>query len=69
METDSPALEEFFFLDSHCEELKLSKRELATESKTTTHPEVAAPNAVLRNTLYMAVSSFWICLDCRGDHW
>jgi len=40
METDSPTLEEFFkFLDSRCEELELSKRELATGSKTTTHPE------------------------------
>ncbi|XP_070853475.1 uncharacterized protein [Drosophila suzukii] len=40
METDSPTLEEFFkFLDSRCEELELSKRELATGSKTSTHPE------------------------------
>jgi len=40
METDSPTLEEFFkFLDSRCEELELSKRELATGSKTTTHPK------------------------------
>jgi len=29
---------------------------------------VAAPNVVLQNTLYMAASRFWICLDCRGDH-
>ncbi|XP_043947289.2 uncharacterized protein LOC122817906 [Drosophila biarmipes] len=40
MESDSPTLEEFFkFLDSRCEELELSKRELATGSKTNTHPE------------------------------
>jgi len=40
METDSPTVEEFFkFLDSRCEKLELSKRELATGSKTTTHPE------------------------------
>ncbi|XP_044315252.1 uncharacterized protein LOC123037660 [Drosophila rhopaloa] len=40
MDTDSPTLEEFFkFLDSRCEELELSKRELGTCSKTTTHAE------------------------------
>ncbi|XP_065724971.1 uncharacterized protein [Drosophila suzukii] len=40
METDSHTVEEFFtFLDSRCEELELSKRELATGSKATTHPE------------------------------
>jgi len=40
MERDSPTLEEFFkFLDSRCEELELSKRELVPGSKTTTHPE------------------------------
>jgi len=40
MERDSPTLEEFFkFLDSPCVELELSKRELATGSQTTTHPE------------------------------
>ncbi|XP_050745964.1 uncharacterized protein LOC122818774 isoform X4 [Drosophila biarmipes] len=40
MESDSPTLEASFkFLDSRCEELELSKRELATGSKTTTHPE------------------------------
>jgi len=40
METDSPTLEEFFkFLDSRCEELELSKRKLATGSKTTSHLE------------------------------
>ncbi|XP_070854731.1 uncharacterized protein [Drosophila suzukii] len=40
METDSPTLEELFkFLGSRCEELELSKRELATGSNTTKHPE------------------------------
>jgi len=29
---------------------------------------VAAPIVVLQNTFYMAISSFWICLGCIGDH-
>jgi len=40
METGLLTLEEFFkFLDSRCEALELSKSQLATGSKTTTHPE------------------------------
>jgi len=52
------------------------KRELATGSKTTTQPEkpkritqlmVAVKSSVdLQNTLYMAVSSFWISLGAEG---
>jgi len=40
METDSPTPEELLnFPNSRCKEQELSKRELATGSKATTHPE------------------------------
>jgi len=40
IDTYSPTLEKFFkLLDSRCEELGLSKREIATGAKTAIHPE------------------------------
>ncbi|XP_044249598.1 uncharacterized protein [Drosophila takahashii] len=62
MDTDSPTLEEFFkFLDSRCEELELSKRELATGGKTTTHAE--KPKRVTQSMVAVESSG---CTKCNS---
>ncbi|XP_070074700.1 uncharacterized protein [Drosophila takahashii] len=62
MDTDSPTLEEFFkFLDSRCEELELSKRELATGGKTTTHAE--KPKRVTQSMVAVEGSG---CTKCNS---
>ncbi|XP_070075755.1 uncharacterized protein [Drosophila takahashii] len=62
MDTDSPTLEEFFkFLDSRCEELELSKRELATCGKTITHAE--KPKRVTQSMVAVEGSG---CTKCNS---
>ncbi|XP_044250699.1 uncharacterized protein [Drosophila takahashii] len=62
MDTDSPTLEEFFkFLDSRCEELELSKRELATGGKTITHAE--KPKRVTQSMVAVEGSG---CTKCNS---
>ncbi|KAH8363730.1 hypothetical protein KR084_004491, partial [Drosophila pseudotakahashii] len=62
MNTDSPTLEEFFkFLDSRCEELELSKRELATGGKTTTYAD--KPQRVTQSMVAVEGSG---CTKCNS---
>ncbi|KAH8356660.1 hypothetical protein KR084_009591, partial [Drosophila pseudotakahashii] len=62
MDTDSPTLEEFFkFLDSRCEELELSKRELATGGKTTTYAD--KPKRVTQSMVAVEGSG---CTKCNS---
>ncbi|XP_052855288.1 uncharacterized protein LOC128264036 isoform X4 [Drosophila gunungcola] len=61
MDTDSPTLEEFFkFLDSRCEELELSKRELAAVGKSAMYGE--KPRRVTQSMVAVEGNS---CTKCN----